>query len=156
MAVATLPALLSTLTDSLKSTADAIPDASSLNPPTDGISLLDTKNELLLSYLQNLAFLILLKLRNDANSRGVDTDANGTEDGSDAVHVEVVKKLVELRVYLEKGIRPLENRLKYQIDKILRAVEDDARNDAKKVNGASKPAKTKKGPSNGNASGDDD
>ena len=156
MAVATLPALLSTLTDSLKSTADAIPDASYLTPLTDGISLLDTKNELLLSYLQNLAFLILLKLRNDPNSRHVHTDANGTEDGSDAVQVEVVKKLVELRVYLEKGVRPLENRLKYQIDKVIRAAENDARNDAQKVNGASKPAKTKNRPSNGDVSGGDE
>ena len=159
MAATTLPALLSTLTDSLKSAMDTIPECSSLNPLTDGISLLDTKNELLLSYLQNLAFLILLKLRNSAslqrNDADTDGDTNAADDGEDAVQSDVVKKLVELRVYLEKGVRPLENRLKYQIDKVLRAAEDDARSEAQKANGASKSAKTKNGARNGDVSGSD-
>jgi U3 small nucleolar ribonucleoprotein protein LCP5 len=42
----------------------------------------------------------------------------------------VIVKLVELRVYLEKGVRPLEGRLKYQIDKVLRAADDLARTSA--------------------------
>ena len=153
MAAATLPALLSTLTDSLRSATDTIPESSSLSPPTDGISLLDTKNELLLSYLQNLTFLILLKLRSTSSQRHSNGDTNVVDDGQDAVQSEVVKKLVELRVYLEKGFRPLENRLKYQIDKVLRAAEDDARSEAQKANGASKPAKTKRGPRNGDVTG---
>ncbi|OJD30529.1 sas10 utp3 c1d family protein [Diplodia corticola] len=133
-----LPSLLSNLTASLTSAAEPVPslnnnsadgdddnDASSFSPllPKDGISLLDVKNELLLSYLQNLVFLILLKLRNNKA-----TSDSGNKDEGDKENVEdVVKKLCELRLYLEKGARPLEGKLKYQIDKVVRAADDAAR-----------------------------
>lgn len=107
-----MEALLTTLTASIESATQAIPEDGVL-PPKDGISLLDVKNEILLSYLQNLVFLILLKLR----SKRTSSDDQGLQD-------EVTNKLVELRVYLEKGIWPLENRLKYQIDKIIRAADN--------------------------------
>lgn len=123
MAVETsLPVLLDTLTQSLSSAIEAAPDTSSIVPPKDGISLLDVKNDLLLSYLQNLVFLILLKLR----ERNVEPELSQGNYLDDAV----VKRLVELRVYLEKGVRPLEGRLKYQIDKVLRAADDLARTSA--------------------------
>jgi U3 small nucleolar ribonucleoprotein protein LCP5 len=110
----TLPVLLDTLTTSLISATSAFPtEHDSILPPVDGISLLDVKNELLLSYLQNLVFLIILKLRNDPEHA--------------SVGVEILKKLNEQRVYLEKGVRPLEGRLKYQIDKVLRAVDEAER-----------------------------
>jgi U3 small nucleolar ribonucleoprotein protein LCP5 len=123
MAVETsFPALLDTLTQSLSSAVETSPESSSIVSPKDGISLLDVKNDLLLSYLQNLVFLILLKLR----ARNHDSEPSGGDDLESAV----VKKLVELRVYLEKGVRPLEGRLKYQIDKVLRAADDYARTSA--------------------------
>ena len=112
-APATLPALLDTLTKSLSSTLEAAPKLSNIEYPKDGVSLLDVKNELLLSYLQNLVFLIIVKLRQAKN--GVPDEQNLDEL--------VVKKLVELRLYLEKGTRPLENHLRYQIDKMLRAAD---------------------------------
>jgi U3 small nucleolar ribonucleoprotein protein LCP5 len=115
----TLPALLNTLTQSLTSATEAAPEASTTVPPKEGISLLDVKNELLLSYLQNLVFLILLKIR-----------ARHDDKTDDKLDDAVVKKLVELRVYLERGVRPLEGRLKYQIDKVLRAADDLARSTA--------------------------
>ncbi|KAH6644169.1 U3 small nucleolar ribonucleoprotein-like protein Lcp5 [Boeremia exigua] len=123
-----LESLLATLTTSIQSATEALPKDDIL-PPKEGISLLDVKNELLLSYLQNLVFLILLKLR--ARSSGA----------SDQLHPqdEVVQKLVELRIYLEKGVRPLENRLKYNIDKIIRSADDAARR-------AAQPAKPKARP----------
>lgn len=134
MAVETsLPALLDTLTQSLTSATSTAPESSAILPPKDGISLLDVKNELLLSYLQNLVFLIILKLRHRSN---------GTEDENPVADDTVVKKLVELRVYLEKGVRPLEGRLKYQIDKVLRAADDAARPTAPVTNGVAKKAKT--------------
>lgn len=114
-----LESLLATLTTSIQSATEALPQDDIL-PPKEGISLLDVKNELLLSYLQNLVFLILLKLR--ARSSG-ETDQLHPQD-------EVVQKLVELRIYLEKGVRPLENRLKYNIDKIIRSADDAARRTA--------------------------
>jgi U3 small nucleolar ribonucleoprotein protein LCP5 len=123
-APATLPALLDSLTKSLTTTLDAAPKLATVELPKDGISLLDVKNELLLSYLQNLVFLILLKLRHAKNA---DLDNAAEEQNLDDL---VVSKLVELRLYLEKGARPLEDKLRFQIDKVLRAA-DDAERDAK-------------------------
>ncbi|KAL1634809.1 hypothetical protein SLS58_010552 [Diplodia intermedia] len=152
-----LPTLLSNLTASLTSAAEPVPSPSNNNnskntaaddgggddnasssfsplPPKDGISLLDVKNELLLSYLQNLVFLILLKLRNNSEktkkAAGAGGGGNEEEEGKEDVDVDVddvVKKLCELRLYLEKGARPLEGKLKYQIDKVVRAADDAAR-----------------------------
>lgn len=127
MAVATsLPALLDTLAASLSSALNSAPEPTSALPPKEANSLLNVKNELLLSYLQNLVFLIILKLRNH-NGHSSDEDGSSLDDA-------VVKKLVELRVYLEKGVRPLEGGLKYQIDKVLRAADDAARESAPPTN----------------------
>ncbi|KAK3208119.1 hypothetical protein GRF29_96g1424220 [Pseudopithomyces chartarum] len=122
-----LESLLTTLTTSLQSATEALPKDNIL-PPKEGISLFDVKNELLLSYLQNLVFLIVLKLR-----------ARKNEDQELGPQDEVVQKLVELRIYLEKGVRPLENRLKYQIDRIIRAADDAGR----KATQTAKVAKSK-------------
>jgi len=115
-----LESLLATLVTSIQSATEALPTEDIL-PPKEGISLLDVKNELLLSYLQNLVFLILLKIRAHSDSAGPHHDPGLHPQD------EVVQKLVELRVYLEKGVRPLENRLKYNIDKIIRSADDAAR-----------------------------
>jgi len=122
---ASFPALLDTLTQALTSASESAEKIKSPIPPKDGISLLDVKNELFLSYLQNLVFLIILKIRNLKSGR------DGNEEDLDS---SVVKKLVELQVYLEKGVRPFEGRLKYQIDKVLRAADD-----AKRAEDTSKP-----------------
>ncbi|KAL2142646.1 hypothetical protein VTI28DRAFT_860 [Corynascus sepedonium] len=133
-APATLPALLDSLTKSITSTLEVAPKLANIELPKDGISLLDVKNELLLSYLQNLVFLILLKLRQAKNGNSKDdTEGRNLDDL-------VVSKLVELRLYLEKGTRPLEDKLRFQIDKVLRAADDAERNakqaeEALKTNG---------------------
>lgn len=109
--------LLETISDAFTSAKEALPeDASAFEPPSDGISLLDVKTDLLLSYLQHLVFLVLFKLDKDSSL------------GSD-----VVRKLIELRAFLERGVRPLETRLKYQIDKVLRAADDADRQTAQKA-----------------------
>ncbi|KAI1455970.1 hypothetical protein F4805DRAFT_253522 [Annulohypoxylon moriforme] len=120
-APASLPALLDSLANSLTSAFEATPKISGIEPTKDGVSLLDVKNELLLSYLQNLVFLILIKIRNAKNAGSESSEEE--EDKTDLSDV-VVKKLVELRLYLDKGVRPLEEKLQFQLDKILRAVED--------------------------------
>ena len=72
-------------------------------PMNDGVSLLNVKIQTILSYLTNLAYFILLKL-------------NGTQ-----IHNhKVIDSLVQLRVVLEKT-RPLEQKIKYQIDKLIKA-----------------------------------
>ncbi|KAI4184913.1 MAG: hypothetical protein L6R41_004439 [Letrouitia leprolyta] len=114
MTVDSAPSLgLATLGESLKSAVDCVPSIKALTPPSDGLSLLDAKNELLLSYLQNLVFLVLFKIRNCHPS-------NEAQLGSiEPSYNDIVKSLVSLRLYLEKGVRPLESRLKYQLDKLL-------------------------------------
>lgn len=118
----TVQGLFSTLRESLQAASDVLPTDDSITAPDDGISLLDVKNELLLSYLHNLVFLILLKIRQ--------YPASTSPDAQNELHDDVVKQLVELRVFLEKGVKPLEGRLKYQIDKVIRAADDSARNEA--------------------------
>lgn len=110
-----LSELLTTLRDSLTAATSSLLEPSALAPPPDGISLLDIKNELLLSYLHNLVFFIIYKLRQQGppSSEPLSDDA-------------VVQNLVALRVYLEKGVRPLETRLKYQMGKLLLAADDGA------------------------------
>jgi U3 small nucleolar ribonucleoprotein protein LCP5 len=143
-----LTSLLETLTTSIESATQALPE-DGINPPKDGISLLDVKNDLLLSYLQNLVFLILLKLRSRSEVDGAKEEGN--ED--DALQQEVTKKLVELRVYLDKGVRPLENRLKYQIDKIIRTADDATRKSTQAAaNPSTKRAPKKTNPDDSDAS----
>ncbi|KLU82328.1 hypothetical protein MAPG_01401 [Magnaporthiopsis poae ATCC 64411] len=149
-----LPALLNSLTQSLTSSFEATPKLSTLGT-TNGISLLDVKNELLLSYLQNLVFLILLKTRTAKSSSASRTGQRPVTELNDAV----VKKLVELRLYLEKGVRPLEDKLRYQIEKVLRAVDDAERQEkAEAAAGAAtvKGGKRSEADSNSTSGSDDD
>lgn len=139
----TLPDLLSSLTDSLTSAVESVPESTAILPPKDGISLFDVKNEILLSYLQNLVFLVILKLRHGRHGNLITQSSDDTVEPS--ISNEVVKKLVELRVYLEKGVRPLENRLKYQIDKVLRAADDAARDATQNPSGIPKAQTTANG-----------
>ncbi|KAJ1948407.1 hypothetical protein FBU59_001608, partial [Linderina macrospora] len=67
-----------------------------------GISFLEVKHHTLLSYISNLAQFSLMKLH-----------------GRQIEGHKVVNNLVEDRTVLEK-MKPLEQRLKYQIDKLLR------------------------------------
>nr|CAG4641344.1 EOG090X0IJO [Eulimnadia texana] len=67
-----------------------------------GLSLLDVKNHTLLDYLLNLASVILHKA------------TGGSIDG-----LACIDRLVELRTVIER-MRPMEHKLKYQIDKLVR------------------------------------
>lgn len=92
---------------------------------SSGISLLSLKNHLLLSYLQHIVALFSLKL--SAKSLTGSDRAQG-----------VVAHLVKLRVVLEK-IAPLEQKLKYQIEKLVRKAdqfdEQGAQNEDEVLNG---------------------
>ncbi|KAG5302350.1 U3 small nucleolar ribonucleoprotein Lcp5 [Histoplasma ohiense] len=131
---------LETLTETFSSVLASLPTSlphedvsennASILPPLDGISLLDTKNEIFLSYLQNLIFVMLLQLRKLPMRRSGDgMNGEGKGEVTDAPpYSNVVKKLTELRVFLERGVRPLEGQLKYQVDKVLKAADDAERN----------------------------
>lgn len=71
-------------------------------PTEKGLSLLEVKDQLLLMYLMDLSHLIL------------DKASGGSLQGHAAV-----LRLVEIRTVLEK-IRPLDQKLKYQIDKLVK------------------------------------
>ncbi|KAJ5174173.1 uncharacterized protein N7482_000050 [Penicillium canariense] len=151
----TLSTLLEGLTSCLTSASSSLPaprkDAPtdvSIAPPQDGISLLDTKSEILLSYLHNLVFLIILQLRQSS----LNSKSDAPEDAADSsLRDEAVKKLVELRVFLDRGVRPLEGRLKYQVDKVVKAAED-----AERVESSAQPKKSKKKVASHGKSEDDD
>jgi U3 small nucleolar ribonucleoprotein protein LCP5 len=115
-------------------TQEAAPALANIEHPKDGISLLDVKNEVLLSYLQNLVFLILLKLRNAKTSDGSSNEPDIDES--------VRSKLVELRLYLEKGARPLEEKLRFSIERFLRTAEDAQREQRGKEESARLNGKT--------------
>ncbi|CAM6118645.1 unnamed protein product [Calypogeia fissa] len=68
----------------------------------EGISYLEVKHLLLLNYCQSIIFYLLLK----AEGRSVRDHP-------------VIARLVELRLFLEK-IRPIDKKLQYQIDKLLK------------------------------------
>ncbi|KKY19921.1 putative u3 small nucleolar ribonucleoprotein [Phaeomoniella chlamydospora] len=151
--VPSLPDLLANLNTSLASSS-TIEANTIFDPSTDatkhGISLLSTKNELLLSYLHNLVFLIILKLRSISES----TDGNHDQS---QLGKDVIGKLVELKTYMDKGVKPLEGKLKYQIEKVIRAAEDADRQAAAKNAAGSKSKKHKSkinGVRNGAASSD--
>ncbi|KAG4302477.1 hypothetical protein PCANB_001312 [Pneumocystis canis] len=104
--------LLSTIQVGLQQSKASLKDLTESLPINKGISLLSLKVHLFLSYLHNLVFLILLKIRGESISKGK--------------YASIVERLVELRVILEKGIQPIELKLRYQIDKTLRNLEKHA------------------------------
>ncbi|KAJ7771631.1 hypothetical protein B0H16DRAFT_1660643 [Mycena metata] len=127
--------LLDDITTSLAATRTTLASLraqeSSALAPAEGISLLGLKAPLLLSYLQSLLLLTTHRaLGHTYTSRepppqpfsSVSRGARGTEGG------DVVDALVEGRVVLEK-VRALEGRMRYQIEKLVRAAtapENDA------------------------------
>jgi U3 small nucleolar ribonucleoprotein protein LCP5 len=119
MAAASLKDVLSSFTASTTVATTGLPDSETLLPPDSGITLLDAKNEIFLSYLQSLA------LRNLNVLRGI-KQGKKSEDYA-AWSDKLTRKLVEHRVYLDRGVRPLEQRIKYQVDKVVKAAEDEHR-----------------------------
>lgn len=127
-AMATLADALTSFTAATSSAIEGLPANESLLPPENGITLLDAKNELFLSYLQSLALRnlnVIRSLKDGASSEDVQVLSD-----------ELTKKLVEHRVYLERGVRPLEQRIKYQVDKVVKAADDEERSVAQKAKSA--------------------
>jgi U3 small nucleolar ribonucleoprotein protein LCP5 len=89
-----------------------------------GISFLETKNQLMLSYLMNLTYVMLRKT-----------------SGLSLAGEDAIKRLVEIRTVMER-MRPIEKKLQYQIDKIIRnasgKTEDPLRFRANPMNLASR------------------
>ena len=73
----------------------------------DGISLLNLKSLLFCDYLLHLSYYTLTRLRSLPLSQSAG----------------LLDALIDLRVDLDRGVRPLEQKLRYQIDKVIRASE---------------------------------
>ncbi|ODQ64808.1 hypothetical protein NADFUDRAFT_6181, partial [Nadsonia fulvescens var. elongata DSM 6958] len=94
-----------------------------------GISLLSLKNHTMLAYLQHLVTLILTGLERTTLA------AAETQNGPATPHSSQLRQLalegaVTDRIVLEKGIKGLESRISYQIEKVLRAHQKQQAQDA--------------------------
>ncbi|RLV94873.1 U3 small nucleolar ribonucleoprotein LCP5 [Spathaspora sp. JA1] len=94
----------------------------------EGVSLLQLKNQALLSYINNIALVVLGQV------------AKLEDEGSEKVGElwdESVKRSIVQRVTLEKGVKPLEKKIGYQLDKMVRAytrMEEDEQKIENKLN----------------------
>ncbi|KAL8291878.1 hypothetical protein RQP46_002136 [Phenoliferia psychrophenolica] len=104
---------VSTVKDSVHSWRERNKTSSELTYAS-GISLLSLKNHLLLSYLHHLLAIFSFKL----NGQSLASPSSSSSPS-------VVDALVRLRVVLEK-IGPLEGKLKYQIEKLVRRADQAA------------------------------
>ncbi|KAL1310740.1 hypothetical protein AAFC00_000993 [Neodothiora populina] len=156
----TVAEALPALTQSLTSALSGLPSEESILPPSNGITLLDAKNELFLSYLQTLALRNLAVIRSVGKHIKGKSSADVTSSVLDQdLDDQMVKDLVKHRVYLEKGVRPLEDRLKYQIDKVVRAADDETRHEQQKsasTTESSKKITSKAATTDASGSEDDD
>ncbi|ODV79283.1 uncharacterized protein CANTADRAFT_22034 [Suhomyces tanzawaensis NRRL Y-17324] len=75
----------------------------------EGVSLLALKNNSLVSYLNNVVMVILSHLER-LEGQDVEND-----------RLETIQRSIVQRVNLEKGIKPLEKKLNYQLDKMVKA-----------------------------------
>ena len=111
--------ILSSFTAATETAIQGLPEVDFIKPPENGISLLDAKNEIFLSYLQGLALRNLNVIRS--------LNDGGSLEESQKLSDKITGKLVEHRVYLERGVRSLEQKIKYQVDKVVKAADDEDR-----------------------------
>lgn len=155
---------VSTLSDSVRAFEKDVSQSASSDPTEnpfaypDGISLLTVKNEAMLDYLHHIVALSIAKIsgRSLASASG----ASSASQSNASASTDLVQNTIKLRLMLEK-LRPLENRLKYQMDKLLRAAADADKEvmlgraaPASDVNGKSR-SKRRTGDDDDDASDDD-
>lgn len=93
----------------------------------EGMSLLSLKENALLSYVNNLVLVLLAHL--ERMQEGTDSEK------LELLKLKAVQSTVEQRACLEKGVKPLEKKLSYQLEKMVRSFhrmeEDNAKLEAK-------------------------
>ncbi|XP_042519038.1 neuroguidin [Macadamia integrifolia] len=94
--------------DAVKSKVQALTTKVKENhfPTVDGLSYLDAKHLLLLSYCESIVYYLLRK------AKGLSIEGHP-----------VVQSLVEIRLFLEK-IRPIDKKLQYQTQKLMRSISN--------------------------------
>lgn len=123
-----LRGIIASLQQTTESVADALrepPEAPDLvrelvakAGPIEGMSLLSLKNSALLGYINSIALVLLAHLER-------------LEGDADALKHKAVLLSIEHRVCLEKGVKPLEKKLAYQLDKMVRSYHRMEENQAK-------------------------
>ncbi|KAK9246356.1 hypothetical protein V1506DRAFT_174960 [Lipomyces tetrasporus] len=99
-------------------------DLANLGKGSPGISLLGLKADTIASYVHNLGLRLLFALAQVAGDEAANEPhmQDGEEDRMDSKQMDTAirKLLVTDRVILERGVRPLERKIEYQIQKLLR------------------------------------
>ncbi len=85
---------------------------------TGGLDFLQAKNGLLLSYLIDLTMLLKLRCGTGKSSDDDESEDDPSTETTIQSRQECVERLVVMKAALEK-MRPLEKKLRYQIDKLL-------------------------------------
>jgi U3 small nucleolar ribonucleoprotein protein LCP5 len=109
------PDLPELVEDLLSKTGQSLPE---------GVSLLDLKNDAMLSYINNICLIILARLQQ--------TKTNDVSSLSE-LKEKAMKGSIVQRVTMERGIKSLEKKLQYQLDKMIRnynKMEKDSSEDA--------------------------
>lgn len=84
------------------------------------LSLLSLKNDSLLSYIQSMVYLLL-----DENNKQLNIESeDDTLDSADEINTHEWNTIVQ-RIGLEKGIKPIEKKLQYQLDKLCKTYYSD-------------------------------
>ena len=102
----------------------------------NGISLLDVKNELLVGYLQALAlrnYIAISTLRQRGEKR----------EEFERLNLDLTKRLCHHRVCLERGVKPLEAKIHYQVESVLKAAEHESKSGTQKSVGRGEAGKLK-------------
>ncbi|CAK9439232.1 uncharacterized protein LODBEIA_P34550 [Lodderomyces beijingensis] len=113
------------LTETLSSASEDYPDfihnllEKSKQAEPEGISLLQLKNQALASYINNLALIVLSHLER-LEEHG-DNDNSDGENKKQDDRDEAIQRSIVQRVTLEKGVKPLERKITYQIENLVRA-----------------------------------
>ena len=122
------------LTAHIKENRDNLPDfinklLQKLNQKEpEGISLLSLKNDALASYINNLSLVVLSqldRLEGGNSTHGLDHNNNsgdvdyGTEVSKQ--RDEAIARTIVQRVTLEKGVKPLERKINYQMENLVKA-----------------------------------
>lgn len=143
-----LDEVLKVITSAFKATKESIADLESqvdnaLNHPAlikslleklgtsspENVSLLSLKNSSLLSYINNLAIIVLAHLERIK-------EGNNFDDVNQIRHEAIERSIVQ-RACVEKGVKPLERKLNYQFDKMVRTftrMEEDESRRIEKLN----------------------
>ncbi|KAG7192887.1 uncharacterized protein KQ657_001344 [Scheffersomyces spartinae] len=126
---------------------NALMQTSSVKKP-EGMSLLSLKNGSLLAYLNSIVLILLTRL-----------ELLDGDDDEEGVRSKAIKSSIVQRVTLEKGVKPLEKKLSYQVDKMVRAftrMENEEQEIKQKKNGSGSDSDSGSGSLSDDDNDDDD